>query len=1117
MDIETWLRGLGLQQYLAAFRDNAIDAEILAELTDADLQKLGVVLGHRKRLLKAIATLAAPTAVVKATSVGAAPSHGDGAERRHLTVMFCDLVGSTALSARMDPEDLREVISTYRKCVAETVRRFDGFLAKYMGDGVLVYFGYPRAHEDDAERAVRAGLSLVEVVGQLQAAEPLRVRIGIATGLVVVGDLVGAGEAQERGIVGETPNLAARLQDLAQPGSIVVATSTRRLLGSRFRLSDLGRHELKGFAEPLECWAVEDVSVSESRFESVHSGRLTGFVGREHELGLLMRRWKLAQGGEGQVVLLSGEPGIGKSRILSELRTRLEIYRAASLRFHCSPYYVNSAFYPIIDNFERTLQFTRDETAEQKLEKLEALIVDRYRHSRDDARLIAAMLSIPYEARYGAVPMTPQKFKDETLRALIDVVEAAARQQPTVMLFEDAQWADPTTLEAMDLLIHRLRNIPLLVVVTHRPDFLARWSPNDYVTSLTVTKLTRPQSRAMVARLSGDKALPADLLEQIIAKTDGVPLFVEELIRSILESADLRDAGDCWEYAGNADRLAIPLTLRDLLVARLDRFTPVKEIAQIGAAIGREFGYELIAAVAPHAKPQLDQALAQLTASGLAFQQGTPPAAVYTFNHALVQDAAYDSLLKRRRQELHEKIARVIEERLPNIEAAEPELLAHHYTEAKQPQRAIPLWQQAGSLALRRMALKEAIAHLNKGLALVAVLPSSADRDSKELGLRTLLGRASIGLRGWPSQEVWDALYPALALANSLRRNDALLPTLFGLWSNTFTAGRVAESLCWFTQTLDAADEYGDPSLQILGHYTALVNYFYLGDLINARHHGDHMLALYDEERHGHLMGVIYQDPKTVGLAYAALLTWLFGYPAQAVQIREAKEAHARGLGHPFDLGWALTMGATVLDPLGRPDELLKRAEEAERLGRENSLPVLTAFLVPCHSGIALIRKGQFAEGVASLKAGIAVWEASGGRTSIPYWKLAVAEGIAQLGDLDGALDLMDEITAQIERPGWDERWCFAEILRIKGWLLSLKGDLRSAERNYVASLDCARRQRAKSWELRTSTSYARLMRDQGRVGESHDLLAPVYGWFTEGFDTPDLREAKALLIELHN
>ena len=369
--------------------------------------------------------------------------------------MFCDLVGSTALSARLDPEELREVIGAYHRCVAEAVRRFDGFVAKYMGDGVLVYFGYPRAHEDDAERAVRAGLAVVEAVRGIAAAEPLEVRIGIATGLVVVGDLIGEGASQEQAVVGETPNLAARLQALAEPGSVVIAPATRRLLGNLFRLQALGRHEVKGLAEPVEAWAVEGVSASEGRFEAVRSGRLTGFVGREHELGLLLERWNLAQDGEGQVVLLSGEPGIGKSRILSELRSRLEAQHATSLRLHCSPYYVNSAFYPIIDNFERALRFARDDTAEQKLDKLEALVVGQYGRPREDVRFIAAMLSIPYEERYGAIAMTPQKFKDETLRALVDTTEAIARRQPTVMLFEDAHWADPTTLEVMDLLIHR--------------------------------------------------------------------------------------------------------------------------------------------------------------------------------------------------------------------------------------------------------------------------------------------------------------------------------------------------------------------------------------------------------------------------------------------------------------------------------------------------------------------------------------------------------------------------------------------------------------------------------------------------------------------------------------
>jgi class 3 adenylate cyclase/predicted ATPase len=1120
MDVSEWLRSLGLEQYAPVFRQNEIDREVLSDLTEADLEKLGVPMGHRKRLVRAISALRA--AVETAAPAAASPARGPrpldaAAERRQLTVMFCDLVGSTALAARLDPEELREVIGAYHQCVAAAVRRFDGLVAKYMGDGVLVYFGYPRAHEDDAERAVRAGLDIVAAVGRLDppVIGRFQVRIGIATGLVVVGDLVGEGAAQEQAVVGETPNLAARLQALAEPGTVVVPASTRRLLGNRFALRPLGPCEVKGLAEPVEAWAIEGVSASEGRFEAVRSGRLTGFVGREHELGLLIERWNLAQDGEGQVVLLSGEPGIGKSRILSELRGRLEAQHATSLRLHCSPYYVNSAFYPIIENFERALRFARDDTAEQKLDKLEALVVGQYGRPREDVRFIAAMLSIPCEERFGAVAMTPQKFKDETLRAFVDASEAIARRQPTVMLFEDAHWADPTTLEVMDLLIHRVRNVPLLIVLTHRPEFASRWSHYGHVAALTLTRLTRPQGSAMVSRLADGKALPADLLDQILDKTDGVPLFVEELTKSILESADLRDAGDRWEYAGQRGTLAIPLTLRDSLMARLDRFAPVKEIAQIGAAIGREFSWELIVAVAPHSEPDLDHALAQLVESGLAFQQGTPPDAVYTFKHALVQEAAYDSLLRRRRQELHGKIARAIEERLPHTEAVEPELLAHHYTEAKLLLKAIPLWQKAGSLALKRIALAEAIAHLNKGLELVAELPPSAGRDGSELDLRTLLGTAWMALKGWPAQEVWDSLHPALSLANALRRNDSLVSVLWGLFRHVLNRGRVAESLHYVTQAMNAAETYGQPDLLILGHHAAFNAHFLLGDLIKTREHADRVLALYCEERHGHLVGILNHDPKTFTLALSALSTWILGHPEQAVKMINAAQAHARRLGHPFNLGWALTIGAEVFDFLHEPDELLKRVEEGDRVGRENSLPFLTEFLVSNFSGIALIRKGRVAEGMALLERGIAVWEEGSGRANSPYYKSVLAEGMAQAGDLAGALVLIDEVIAQVERPGWEERYYYAEILRIKGCMLLLKGAPAAAERAYTVSLDWARQQQAKSWELRTATGCARLMRDQGRVGEAYDLLAPIYGWFTEGFATKDLRDAKALLAGL--
>jgi hypothetical protein len=594
-----------------------------------------------------------------------------------------------------------------------------------------------------------------------------------------------------------------------------------------------------------------------------------------------------------------------------------------------------------------------------------------------------------------------------------------------------------------------------------------------------------------------------------------VPLFIEELTKSVLESGNLKDAGDSWEYSGQVGTLAIPLTLRDSLMAPLDHFTPVKEIAQIGAAIGREFSYELIAAVAPHSRPELDQALARLVESGLAFRQGTPPAAVYTFKHALVRDAAYESLLKASGRELHGKIARVIEELFPNIEATEPELLAHHYTEAKLLPQAIPLWQKAGSVALGRMALTEAIAHLSKDLELVAALPASAERDDKELDLRTLLGTAWMALKGWPAQEVWDSLHPALDLANSLRRNDSLVPIFRGLFANMLTRGRVAESLRWVTQLMNASETFGDADLLIVGHVAAVIAHSWLGDPIKTREHADRVLMLYGEERHGHLVGVLNTDPKTQSLIFSALSTWVLGYPEQAARIIDAAHDHARSRGHPFDLGWALTFGAHVFDHLREPDEWLKRIEEGDRAGRENSLPVLTEICVPVSSGLALIRKGRVAEGIAVLERGIAVWEAGGGRTNSPYWRSVLAQGRAQLDDLEVTLDIIDNVIAQIVRPGWEERYYYAETLRIKGWMLLLKDDRMAAERAYMASLDWARRQQAKSWELRTATSYARLMRDQGRVLEARALLAPVYGWFSEGFATKDLKDAKALLDEL--
>src|SRR3954447_24881424 len=601
MDVADWLRALGLDQYEAAFRANDVNVEVLPTLTADDLKELGITsIGHRRRILGAIAKLqddstslpAAKPSDDRSASIPAEDAVSQGGERRQLTVMFCDLVGSTALSEKLDPEELRALLHAYRTLCGDVIARYDGFVARYVGDGILTYFGWPAAHEDDAERAVRAALEIVATVKRALPSETLSVRIGIATGPVVVGEPAGVGE-QAKLAVGSTPNLAARLQALAVADQIVIAASTRRLIGNAFDLSDLGEHDLKGIAEPVHAWRVERLAVTESRFDAHHTATgLTPLVGRDEELDLLLRRWSQAQDGEGQVVSLSGEPGIGKSRVLSALRERLEAQGVQALRFQCSPYYVNSAFSPIIDNLERTLKFARDETADAKLDKLEALVVTHYGRPLADVRFVASILSIPCEQRYGAAPMPPQKHKDETLRALVDISEAVARQQPSVLLFEDAHWADPTTLEVLDLLIDRVKTVPLLVVLTHRPEFQSRWSGQGHVGALNLSKLTWTQSAAMVSALAGDKALPAVLLEQILTRTDGIPLFVEELTKSVLESGELKEAGDHYDYAGSARAVTIPATLRDSLMARLDRFLPVREIAQIGAAIGREFSYE---------------------------------------------------------------------------------------------------------------------------------------------------------------------------------------------------------------------------------------------------------------------------------------------------------------------------------------------------------------------------------------------------------------------------------------------------------------------------------------------------------------------------------------------
>jgi class 3 adenylate cyclase/tetratricopeptide (TPR) repeat protein len=1106
--IQNWLQQLGLSRYWATFAEHAIDFDVLPTLTDADLRELGLALGDRRRLLLAIPGLAAAIDSREPDSEFWTPA----GERRQLTVMFCDVAGSTELATRLDPEQLRDLMQAYQRACAEVIARYEGHIAQYLGDGVMAYFGWPRAHEDDAIRAIQAALELVEAVSGLGFAEPIVVRVGIHTGLVVVGE-TGRGDASvPKTAVGDTPNIAARLQAIADPGSIVVSERTRVLARGLFEYGDLGVHTLKGLTHPLRVFRVLESPAIDSRFEAARRDTaLTPLVGREEEVSLLLRRWQEAKEGDGQVVLLGGEPGVGKSRLTGEIRDRLIPQARTSMRYQCSPYHVHSALYPVIEHFERAAGFAREDSPDQKLDKLQAILAGTPAQIAESAPLLAAMLSLPVQ-RYAPLNLSPQKQKAKTLEALAGQVEILAGEGPVLMIWEDVHWIDATTQEGLDLLVPRLQRLPVLLIVTYRPEYTPKWVERPHVTLLGLGRLGRRQAAELVTQVTGAKALPGEVVEQIVARTDGVPLFVEELTKSILESNLVRETDDRYVLDSPMSSLAVPATLRDSLIARLDRLAPVREVAQIGACIGRDFNYQVLAGVSPLQGAKLDEALDQLTASGLLFRRGTPPQATYTFKHALVQDAAYDSLLKSRRAQLHAEIAKLLEKDFfDQIEHA-PELLAHHYTQAGNASAAIPLWRQAGGLAARRVALQEAIGHFRKALALVASLPPSPERDRLELSVREPLNGTWIGLRGWPALEVGTNAGAILELAKREGRPQSLLIGLWGMWTHTLTQGRLAESLEWAQRLAPEADKTGNLDLQIFGHVVTMVSHLWLGQLVEAREHSRNVLALYDPQHAARWLQLTGQDLKTLTGVWSAHWTWMLGYPDQAVDVSNEKDAHARRVGHAFDLGWALTFGAFAFDYRCDPEELLKRVLEADRLARDQSIPILNLVMVPYVRGLAELRARQLPESIALLRRAIENWNRLGGHLGIPYAKAALAEALTHQGDPEAALQLIEESIGQIERPGWQERVHFAEILRLKGWMLSRVGREEEAELQLRASIDWARQQQARSWELRSSTTLAELLASRGKRDAARGLLEPIYNWFTEGFDTQDLQHARALL-----
>jgi class 3 adenylate cyclase/predicted ATPase len=1026
--------------------------------------------------------------------------------------MFCDLVGSTPMSSRLDPEDLREVIAAYHRAVAEVITRLDGFVSRYMGDGVLAYFGYPQAHEDDAERAVRAGLGAIGAVSRLYVKSvKLQTRVGIATGLVVVGDLIGEGSAQEQSVIGETPNLAARLQTLAEPDTVVIAGGTRRLVGDLFEYRDLGAVEVKGIAAPVPAWQVLRPSGVASRFEALRGSVLTPLVGRDEEIDLLLRRWACAKAGDGQVVLISGEPGLGKSRITEALDEHLHVEPHFRLRYFCSPYHQDSALFPFIDQLGRAAGFASDDLPMAKLEKIEALLA-RAAPPDENVAFLADLLSLPAAERHPLPNLTSQRKKERTLEALIHQLKGLAQQEPVVMVFEDAHWIDPTSLELLDLTVERVRSLPVLLVVTFRPEFQAPWTGQPQVTTLALNRLDRRDRTVLVEQIAGGRALPDEVVAQIADRTDGVPLFVEELTKSVLESGLLREEGDRYVLDGALPAFAIPTTLHASLLARLDRLASVRLVAQIGATIGREFSYELLRAVSRLPEDELQVSLARLVASELVFQRGTPPDALYTFKHALVQDAAHSSLLRGARQQLHAQIAGALETHSPEIMENQPELLAQHYAEAGLVEKSVALWGEAGRRSVARSAMAEAAAQYHKGLDQLALLPDDPKRKRQELELRSSLSAVLIAVKGFAAPETGDAYARARKLWEKLGSPGEFLQIPYGQSRYHMNRGELDLAQRLDKDLLRLSRQRNDAAGLVLGHYSSGRTLVFAGRFASSRSQLEEAVALYNPISHGSLVQQAAVDPQVASQAYLGIVLFCLGFPDQALARSSAAVAEARRLAHPPSLASSLMNGTTVLLLVGDDAALDERANQLVAVTTEQGFPFWGA-VGTIYRGWVKVKNGDVAEGISLLRSGSTAYRATGARVWMPYHIALLARAYEIAGQIEEGLTQLDDALQIVERTG--ERWLDAELYRHKGQLLLRQGHSEAAEELYRNALRIAEQQQAKLWELRASVSLARLRRDQGRRAEARDLLAPVYDWFTEGFDTPDLKEAKSLLDEL--
>ena len=1105
-DLQHWLEEFGLAQYADLFAKNDIDSEILPDLTEHDLEKLGVSLGHRKKLIKAIQarcdSLQVPSRSVDPRST---PSETQGAERRHLTVLFCDLVGSTSLSARLDPEDLRKILLEFQRCCGDAIRRYDGHVARLMGDGVLAYFGFPSAHEDDAERAVKAALAIVESLADLviPIAGKLEVRIGIASGLVVVGDLIGEGPSREFSLVGVAPNLASRLQVLAEPSQILVAPRTRLLLGGLFEFADLGDHNLKGFERPIRVWRVVAPGSASSRFEARTSLHLTPLIDRQAEVRLLQKQYSKAKRGKGQIVLISGEPGIGKSRLILALRDRLARERYGFLQFQCSSYHTSSALHPVIHYLEHAAGVTRDTSPAVRLNKLEGLVrQSTEEQAKSIVPLLAALLSIPTEDHYPQRELTPEQLKSQTFSALLALLQASAEQQPVILVFEDVHWADPTSLELLEKIRDIVKNWRTLVILLHRPNLTLPWTEQPHVTSLTINRLDQVQVSSMIQSLTKGQDLPRTAIDQILAKTDGVPLFVEEITKAVLERAV---GGSNEGLSGTQSTLLVPDTLHDSLMARLDQLAPVKTVAQIAAVIGRDFSFELLKATAPFSEGDVHAAIDRLLASGLVFRSGHLSGQSFSFKHALLRDEAYASILHDQRRRLHGRIAEILCRDFPEIADTGPEIVAQHYSEAGRAKLAIDYWIKAARQASARSAFVEASTHLQMALKRLVDLPSDIKRDNLELQLQQSLGNAFAAAKGFAAAETVEAYKRALDLCSSARSSDQRFAALNGIIAFHITRGDFEQSRTLAENLLRLAQQQDDPMPKLMGHRALGQALFLIGELAPAHDHLNTSLKLYDATLHGSLAPVFSQTYLTLACTLLGDIDRGLTFGQDAVRLSEQ-------LRHPHSLCNALAFlaGAHVLR--GDPEAAYPIAERTMGLASEYAFPLWLAGGRMLR-GWANCSLGNVEDGLRELRRSVKALEATGALIWVQFARYLLAQAFAKAEQLADAMKLVDQTLLTVA--GTSGRWYEAELHRLKGDLLvSGGGPPAAAEVCYERAIAVAVRQGARLWQLRASNALAGLWCSQGKIPDVHALLAPLSTSFDGKIMVPDLQQTKALLAE---